>query len=65
MSISKGKLIAGGVLTYGFAVGAGYLYAQSNKRQEDVPFNPNIVLDDKERIKSFDNNAKKYDSGIF
>lgn len=70
MTFSKGKLVVGGIATYAAAVFVGYQYAQSGKpkaipqTQQGVPVDPkNIVLPDNQRLASFNQHAKSYDSG--
>ncbi len=73
MTFSKGKLVIGGIATYTLAVFAGYKYAQKSKPQEQLQ-NPginesadpkNIVLQDSQRLSSFNQHAKTYDSGKY
>jgi hypothetical protein len=70
---SKGKLIAGGLVTYGLAVYVGYQYSVMGKGpaippigDSGLPFDPkNFTLADVDRLSSFSKHAKTYDSGQF
>ncbi len=71
MSVSKGKLIAGGIFTYAVAVIVGYQITSDKKPVDEASKNstaPNVNprnfnLNDSQRIASFNKHAISYDNG--
>lgn len=72
MTFSKGTMVVGAIATYAAAVFVGYQYARRGKAQNflnvdnetGTPIDPkNIVLQDSQRLASFNKHATTYDNG--
>jgi methyltransferase OMS1 len=73
MTFSKGTMVVGAIATYAAAVFVGYQYARRGKAQNllnvdnetGTPIDPkNIVLQDSQRLASFNKHATTYDNEI-